>query len=175
MNNPYLSIVLCGRNDNYGGDFIARFQRFIDWNIKYLETYKIHTEIIFVNWNPVAENFPIEQLISIPHKRKYVKFKIITVPTEIHQEYENPTLRLTVPIFEFIAKNVGIRRAKGKFLLTTNADILISESIIKQISKRKLNEKMYYRANRFDFKKTETLTLKKINENINLLNLKGYS
>ena len=35
-----------------------------------------------------------------------------------------------LPLFQMIAKNVGIRRAKGQFVLATNIDILFSDELI---------------------------------------------
>ncbi len=48
-----------------------------------------------------------------------------------------------------IGKNVGIRRAKGKFVLATNIDILFSDEIMK-VMKKSLDINTLYRADRFD-------------------------
>lgn len=153
--NPYLSIVVVGRNDNYGGDFTQRLQNCIDWNTKYLEQYNIETEFIIVNWNPVSENKSLVEEITWPKQRKLVSFKVYTVSNEVHSKFIDPTVRDTVPLFEFIAKNAGIRRATGKYILCTNADILISPDILKFIGKRKLNQSTYYRADRWDYSKVK--------------------
>jgi len=174
--DPYLSIVLCGRNDNYGGDFVQRLQSFLDWNISYLEKYKIKSEIIFVNWNPVNENLPIDQLIKLPINRQYVIFSIITVPNEIHESYSKTGQKEIIPIYEFVAKNAGIKRAKGTFILSVNADILIHEQIFHHISKYRLSESNYYRANRIDFKKVNTkLTRRSIWKTAFVVSLKGFT
>src|SRR6266508_1631698 len=34
-----------------------------------------------------------------------------------------------LPLYQMIAKNVGIRRARGRFILATNIDILISSEL----------------------------------------------
>lgn len=151
MSNPYLSIVLAARNDNYGGDFTERLQLCLDYNIALLEKNKINAELIIVNWNPVAENKSLQKLIVFPAERKFVKCRIITVSSEIHIQYVNPEIRKTVPLFEFIAKNTGIRRAQGEYILCINADIFIHPAIIEFIASGKLSDEYYYRADRLDF------------------------
>ncbi|MCB0540791.1 MAG: hypothetical protein KDE33_24965 [Bacteroidetes bacterium] len=149
--NPYLSIVVTGRNDNYGGDFISRLQSCITWNTKLLEKYKISTEFIIVNWNPIKENKSLKEQIEWTENRKYVKYRVITVPAEIHNTFNAPNIRKNVPLYEYLAKNTGIRRAKGKFILAMNPDILVSEQIIQKIGKQELKKNYFYRANRIDF------------------------
>lgn len=157
---PYISIVITGRNDNYGGDFTQRLQNFITWNTALFEKYQIPTEIIFVNWNPIAENLSLKESIDWAKNRKYVTYKIIDVPPSIHQKFDDEKIRVKVPIYEFIAKNAGIRRAEGKFIIGTNADILFSEALVKELAKKNLKEKTLYRCTRIDF----------INKGINKLN-----
>ncbi len=152
MMNPYLSIVLTGRNDNYGGDFIKRLQDFFNWNCSLLEIKKVETEIVFVNWNPIENEPSILDLIGFPKNAKYVQIRIITVPSKLHESFVNSKVRRTVPIFEFLAKNVGVKRAKGEFILCLNADVLLHPKIVESIASRTLSIECYYRANRLDFK-----------------------
>lgn len=147
---PYLSIIIAGRNDNYGGDFIFRLQNCITWNTELLEKYRVNTEFIIVNWNPIDENLPIDKSVNFIKKREFVKYKIITVPKNIHLQFCNDS-RKHLPLFEYIAKNVGIKRSKGEFVLSMNPDILIDEKIIKKIAERKLQIDRFYRADRVDF------------------------
>jgi glycosyltransferase involved in cell wall biosynthesis len=168
-----LSIVVVGRNDNYGGNFIERLQTGINWNTRWLEYYKINSEIILVNWNPVAENPDLTEVMTFPKDRKYVRFRMITVPSAIHKDYIDPSIRSTVPMFEFVAKNVGIKRAKGKYLLSINADILIHPEIFSAIGKEELDDKHYYRANRLDYRKTDNHTVTNMLKNGFSVLLKG--
>lgn len=52
----------------------------------------------------------------------------ITVPAQKHAELGGPR----DPQYE--AKNIGVQRARGTFVLTTNADVLLSDEIIKLIA-----------------------------------------
>ena len=151
FSKPYLSIVVAVRNDNYGGDFTQRLQRFIDWNTELLEKYNIETEIILVNWNPLQNKKSIKETINWPKGRSFVEYKIITVNQELHQIFAKDITRKELPLYEYLAKNTGIRRAKGRFILAMNPDILIHSSIIHEIAKKNLDENKYYRANRVDF------------------------
>lgn len=173
-NKPFLSIVVVGRNDNYGGDFTSRLQNCISWNTKYLEKNQIDTEFILVNWNPVTENRSLVDEVSWPENRKHVSYKLITVSNEEHKAFINPDVRDTVPLFEFIAKNVGIRRAKGDFLLVINGDILIHPAIFDSINSDTLSANTYYRVDRLDYQATEELTVESLIENSFMLFKKGF-
>jgi hypothetical protein len=68
------------------------------------------------------------------------------VPQEIHAKLDNAD---KIPLFQMIAKNVGIRRAKGKFVLATNIDVLFSDPLMTFL-KHKLKTGSLYRVDRFD-------------------------
>src|SRR6187401_568720 len=100
---PFLSIVVTGRNDDFGGDFNGRFFR----------------------------------------------SRCFIVDLAYHDALSlNPRLQFQ----EFIAKNVGIRRARGSFLLTTNTDIFLSRGVIARLASRSLERGILYRATRYDLK-----------------------
>ncbi len=170
--NIFLSIVVAARNDDYGGDFLKRLQNFISWNTSLLEQNKIGTEIIIVNWNPVAENTGLEQALKFPENRTFVHYRIIHVPAEIHQNFVDESVRKTVPLFEYLAKNTGIRRAKGEFVLCMNPDILLAPEIFTDF-RNYLSEKFYYRADRLDYS-SETNTIESIHQSGFKLFLKGF-
>ncbi len=149
--HPYLSIVVAGRNDNYGGDFLQRLQRFISRLSYLIEKYHLATELVLVNYNPIENEAGLDELISWPTQRKWLQVKFLTVPKSVHETLIDPNVRKTVPLFEFIAKNAGIRRAQGQFILATNADILFSEGLIKKLSDKLLQPGHLYRADRLDF------------------------
>ena len=152
MNGPYLSIIITGRNDNYGGDFNDRLKCSVHWLAHWIEHYEISAELLFVNYNPIKESRKIEEQINWPKDKRFFKTRIITVPSEIHEKYIDPVIRKTIPLFEFIAKNIGIRRAKGQFILCTNADILFSEKLFVRLAKKDLEKGCLYRCSRLDFK-----------------------
>jgi len=145
---PKISIVAVGRNDNYGGDFKTRLELFVNWTHKQLERNEIFSEIIFVNYNPV-EGVPIEKFINWPKSTDKVRVRILTVSPLIHETMVNSLGIKNVPVVEYLAKNIGIRRAEGEFILAANPDILLSESLFPKL--KNLSPSTYYRVNRLDY------------------------
>lgn len=145
---PQISVVAVGRNDNYGGDFKARLQSFITWTFGQLTKQKIQSELIFVNYNPLDTEPPIESFISWPVSNEWVTLRIITIPHQIHAETVSKFDLKDVPVLEYVAKNIGIRRANGHFVLAMNPDILLAESLFNKF--KNLSQNRYYRTNRLD-------------------------
>ena len=50
---PFLSIVVTGRNDDFGGDFNGRFFRSLRFNHDRLTEAGISHEFILVEWRPI--------------------------------------------------------------------------------------------------------------------------
>jgi len=141
-----LSIVAASRNDNHGKNLIRRMQYFIDGVIDQTEKYQIPSELILVEWNPLPNHPNLAEALRFPQSTQFCKIRIIQVPNELHSTV-NCSDKL--PFFQMIAKNVGIRRAKGQFVLATNIDILFSHSLMRFL-KSKLNPKYLYRVDRLD-------------------------
>jgi len=166
MERPYISLVVAGRNDDYGGDFNDRLQNSIASLARYVEQYRLPLEYIIVNYNPISTKKSLYETLKWPKSRKYLTFRIITVPNEVHQLMVDLEIRDKVPLYEYIAKNTGIRRAKGEFVAGANPDIIYTPEIIQYLSKRKLQEDYYYRADRCDFHKLEHITPGELPEDI---------
>lgn len=132
----------------YGGDFLHRLQAFVDVQSTLLARHNIDAELIVVEWNPPLEP-RVAQAIRWPQNDFRQRIRIIEVPHEIHERFPNAEL---FSIFEFIAKNVGIRRAKGEFILSMNADILLGEDMVRWLSSSPspLSPDCYYRVDRHD-------------------------
>ena len=143
MTTPYLSVVIVGRNDDYGVNFLDRINTFIRSLDYQIRNYPDLMELIVVEWNPLADRAPLKDVL-IDTKNLFVR--VITVPPEVHATINHPS-----PVLEFYGKNAGIRRARGEFVLTTNPDILFTNELIEGISKRKLHRSYFYRTDRHDF------------------------
>lgn len=144
---PKISFVTAGRNDNFGGRYLERLQNSINSIIVLGNKYNLNFELIFVEWNPPADRARIKDVISWPKETKPGQVRILEVPNEIHKNYKRWE---KIPFFEFPAKNAGIRRARGEYILATNSDIVFGEEIIKFLAEGTLSPDAFYRTNRYD-------------------------
>ncbi len=144
--NFHLSIVATSRNDNHGGSLTKRMQHFVDGFVAQCIRHDLQAELILVEWNPPPENVPLKEVLRFPKDRGPSEIRIITVPRELHDKLKHAE---SLPLFQMIGKNVGIRRALGNYVLATNIDILFSDAIM-QFLKKNLDEKFLYRTDRVD-------------------------
>lgn len=147
--SPYISIIVSGRNDNYGGDFTQRIQNQVSWLGVLSEKYHLPIEYVLVNYNPIGDALTLRDTLNWP-THDYFTVLQVTVPTEVHLKFEDSEIRKTIPLYEFIAKNAGIRKSTAPFILTTNADILFHPNLIESLSKQRLQKDILYRTDRLD-------------------------
>ena len=143
---PRVSFVATSRNDDHGGDLQARTQCFIDGLAAQADRHKIETELVLVEWNPPAGSAPLAEVLHRPSTSGRFEVRIVTVSPEVHQELRGAD---RIPLFQMIAKNVGIRRARGELVASTNVDILFSDALIAEL-RTVPGGKTLYRADRHD-------------------------
>jgi hypothetical protein len=149
---PFVSLVLTGRNDGYGGDFVARFLRTLRFNDRQLVDHGVPHEIVFVEWSPPRG---VPRLIdlafeALPQLAAGVCTWYIVDPKYQQTLSLNPRLEY----LEFVAKNVGVRRARGRFVLTSNCDVFLGRTVLDVLRRGALEPRVIYRAVRFDLKQT---------------------
>ncbi len=144
---PYLSIVVAARNDDHGGNFKQRMQIFISGLLEQCRRFELDAELIVVEWNPAPDRPRIAQAFSWPIEGSTCTVRIIEVSPELHATIENSD---RIPLHQMMAKNVGIRRARGEYVLATNIDVLFSDELVREIASRRLNEGRFYRIDRYD-------------------------
>jgi hypothetical protein len=143
---PVLSVVATSRNDNHGGNALWRTQHFVSGLVAQAEKFQFPIELVLVDWNPPEGKPNLHEALTWPEKSGYFTYRVIEVPPHVHQTFPHGD---KLPLFQYIAKNVGIRRAKGDFVLSTNIDILFSDEIM-AFMKGHLNENTLYRVDRYD-------------------------
>lgn len=143
---PTVSVVVTSRNDNHGGDPLARLQACIDSLIRQARVHDLRVEFILVEWNPPQDRAPLRDVLSLPGRTPGFALRVITVPARLHDELPNAEV---LPLFQMIAKNVGIRRASGDYILATNIDVVLSEELAGLLA-GPLRDDVLYRAWRFD-------------------------
>ena len=118
-----LSIVMCGRNDDCNGDFDLRAKLAIQYNNSLLSKTDLDVEWVWVEWNPV----PNRPLFHERFAEWGIDVQLNVVSEEQHARLcMNPAMGL----MQFLAKNVGIRRAQGEWILSMNADTYLSDEIV---------------------------------------------
>ena len=152
---PYISFVVTSRNDNHGGDLRKRMMIFYKGLIHQCNKFKLPCELIMVDWNSPDPTELLDKVLPPVSESDYLSVRYVVVPSEIHNK-----LRFSeyLGLYQMIAKNVGIRRANAEFVLCTNIDLLFSDALFEELSKRRLEKGKFYRANRCDIPAT-------INEN----------
>ena len=140
-----LEIVLSGRNDDYGGeDFHERMLTVAAFNHARLTEAGVPHRFTFVEWNPPEGKPP---LIDRLRERLPWWHRSWVVSRAWHAWYqENPRLQF----MEFFAKNAGIRRATGDWILTTNSDVFLGREIVQRLAEGRLTPATLYRASRLD-------------------------
>lgn len=153
---PLISLVLTGRNDQYGGDFTTRFFRTLRFNHEQLAARGIPHELVFVEWAPPPDRPLLFELIfdAIPELDADVCAWYIVDP----QYHEALSLNPRLEYLEFIAKNVGVRRARGRFVLTSNCDVYLGRQVLDVLERGALEPCVVYRAPRQDLKLASDLS-----------------
>lgn len=135
---PSIAAVVVGRNDDYMSDFAERLNATLEWNIRYLVN-----EVVFVEWNPPGDR----ELLAYDLVKRFNCLRAYVVPAEIHQQVcENENIKL----LEYHAKNVGIRRARSPWIMSTNADAAVGLDTVNTLLGGNLDPEVIWTAERFD-------------------------
>ncbi len=140
--------ILTSKNDNYGGNLHHRATMCLTSLIEH------HDEVIFVDWKTKDNNSIINNIKhNLPHQKK---LKSIQVPKEFLQQ-KYPSIS-KYSMIESIGRNVGIRRAEGDYIISTNIDIistplnhsLLNEEIFYTVPRRDIDERFHLGFNSFN-------------------------
>lgn len=146
-NIPYISFVVTSRNDDHGGDLRRRMLIFYKGLIHQCNKFQLPCELIMVDWNSPDPNQLLNSVLPPTQDSDYLSVRYIIVPPEIHHQFR---FSENLGLYQMIAKNVGIRRSTAEFILCTNIDLLFSDALFQELSRRKLEKGKFYRANRCD-------------------------
>ena len=113
-----------------------RMRIFFSTLLDQIDRRQLRSEIILVEWNPPKERPPLSEVLFWPRRSTFCDVRLITVPNQIHRRFEHSD---GLGLHQFIAKNVGIRRARGLFVLATNIDILFSDELMDYLAARHLS------------------------------------
>jgi len=114
--------------------------------VKGSEKTGLDAEIVIVNWNDIHEETAFKNLLGLSGSEK-TPVKLVTVTPEMHSSFPNSKL---IPFFSAKARNTGIRRADGDFILSSNPGIIFPLSVLSILAEKKLEKNKLYRAERKD-------------------------
>src|SRR5277367_4561336 len=147
MPAPYISVVVAARNDDHGGNMLARMRAFLNAWICQSTRYDLSSEIVVVEWNPPANRPRLMDCLPQPSERGRCQVRFVEVPPEVHRRFPNHD---AIPLHQMLAKNVGIRRARGEFVLATNIDVILSAELMRFLAERQIEPRRMYRIDRND-------------------------
>jgi hypothetical protein len=122
-------------------------QAFVHGWLAQSERTGLPSELIIVEWNPPADRPHLRDVLHWPGEWKACEVRFIEVPPEVHRRYAHSE---ALPLYQMIAKNAGIRRARGQFILATNIDILFSDELVDFLAEKHLESGRMYRIDRHD-------------------------
>ncbi|MCB9234395.1 MAG: hypothetical protein H6581_22265 [Bacteroidia bacterium] len=120
---------------------------FVNGLLEQTRRHQMQAELIMVEWNPPADRPLLKEILPAPGPEDLLTIRYIIVPKAIHDRYQRGDV---IPLFQMIGKNVGIRRARGEWVLCTNIDLIFTNQIFERIKSGTLDGKKFYRANRVD-------------------------
>lgn len=123
-----------------------RMQCFLDGLITQCDRHRLSAEIILVDWNTPPGGRGLSDILKVPSSR-LCPVRFVRVPDSIHRRF---AFSDRLPMFQMIAKNAGIRRARGAFIAATNIDVLFSDALMAYLARRRLHPGRVYRADRID-------------------------
>jgi len=135
---PEITIVVVGRSDLYQGNLRSRLEATLSWNLRH-----IYGEVVYVEWNLLPDQ-PSDAAWLV---KRFPNIRVYIVPPGIHEICcTNPD----IPVMEYFAKNVGIRRARTSWICVMNPDVALGPEITNRL--HCLRKDYLYGTNRIYYK-----------------------
>jgi hypothetical protein len=144
---PYISVVGWLRNDGYTNNYLQRIRHAIGLLAGQLERHGVPSEIIVIEWNPPSDRPLIADLLGGFGDGGCVTVRFVVVDGRYHRPLAGSEFK---GMHVLNAANVGLRRARGRFVLPKPVDTYLTEAVMKEIARGELNEKEAYRCDRYD-------------------------
>lgn len=140
---------MAARGLHYAGGLLHRTQVFLNGLIELASRHTLDCEVVLVEWNPPpgAPRFREALTWRDALARAPVTLRFIEVPEEVHRRLPNAD---RMDFHHMVARNVGIRRARGEYLLGTSSDVLFNSDLIRFLASGPLAADAFYRIDRRD-------------------------
>jgi hypothetical protein len=119
-----ISVILYGRNDNYGHNLHKRAALSLNCFAELLDAPD--DEILFVDYNTPDDlpSFP-ESIRDTLTARARARLRILRVRPRLHRRF---AARTPLPVLEAVARNVALRRANAanRWVLSSNTDMILA-------------------------------------------------
>jgi hypothetical protein len=143
---PYLTVVIPSRNDDHGGGMRERMIACVHGLLDQSRKHRLRAELVLVEWNPPVDRPPLASVFDWS-RRQGVDARVVTVPPERHRRWPHSE---KVNVHVLAAWNVGIRRARGDFVLCTSADVLLDDELARFLASETLEPDAMYHIDRTD-------------------------
>ena len=145
--SPYVSFVTWGRNDGYTDDYLSRMEKALGCLIRQLEAAGLDSEIVISEWNPPPERPLLVDSLDLPRASSHVSIRGVVSDPCHHKRFKGAAEH---GMHNGEAWNVGIRRARGRYVMPKASDTFLSSATIERIAKRDLAPDTLYRVDRYD-------------------------
>jgi hypothetical protein len=132
---PYVSFVTWGRNDGYTADYLARMAKALTCLVRQLEAAALASEIVVSEWNPPPERPLLVDSLDLPRTSSHVAIRGVVSDPHHHARLKGAAEH---GMHSGEAWNVGIRRARGQYIVPKASDTFLSRETIDRIARRDL-------------------------------------
>jgi hypothetical protein len=156
-----LSAVIVSRNDNYGGNLIERSSYCFN---SMIDTFD---EVFYIDWNSETKSLLNDVKQNIQFKGNFhhivIEPKIAKMLTNFDPEAQK--------CCEVLGRNIGIRRATGDWIVSTNIDIIAPRRKDLEDTINQLDKNTFYTISRRD---AELPNIQKFNKDNNFEEYKNW-
>lgn len=112
-----ISWVLTSRDDGYESEGVENYtMKRLNFTLGSIYALGFDSEVILVEFCPGLND------ISLKDKVNHYPVKVITVKRELLDLLQEESTPLKLPFYEYLAKDIGIKKAKGEYIIVCNPD-----------------------------------------------------
>ena len=148
MLEPAYTFILTSRNDDHDPG-LRRLKVCLACLFHHMESRGVDSELLLVEWNPPANRPGLADVLPWPTGQQHWTVRAITVSPEVHSQWAGRGR--TIPLYVLAARNVGLRRARGQWVLPMNQDCFFTDRLADRLADPSiLRQYAFYRAVRAD-------------------------